>query len=141
MRYGKAFIFLFFLISLPYSSCLAEKKQQSQSGIHNLSQVEKLDKYYEKLLLCRAELDEIIKQCLQVISDLKYMQEDLRSEHKKALLQAHAAWKHLMERDSKLIEYIYHGGSGTGIFIVKYEITQTAERIRELEKLFDLNPE
>jgi uncharacterized protein YecT (DUF1311 family) len=67
------------------------------------------------------------------------MRKELKKEWKKDFLKSQDTWEKLIESDKKAIEYDYCGGSGTEIFILKYQIDKTIERIKELKERFCLN--
>ena len=70
---------------------------------------------------------------------MNIMRNELKKEWKKAFLKSQDAWEKLIESDKKIIEYDHCGGSGTEIFILKYQIGKTIERIKDLKERFCLN--
>ena len=119
---------------------LAQVKHWSQIETDDLTQVEIKDKYRALLKYNQAVLNKTVKQCLEVINkDNDIMRKELKKEWKKAFLKSQDTWERLIESDKKAIEYDYCGGSGTEIFILKYQIDKTIERIKELKERFCLH--
>ncbi len=140
MKNYKILILSFFTILFFTGYALAEVKHWEQIDINDLSQVAIKDKYYDLLKHNKAELKKTVQQCLEVINqDNDIMRRNVKKEWKKAFLSSQDAWEKLIESDKKIIEYDHYGGSGTEIFILKYQIDKTIERIKELKIRFCLD--
>ena len=139
MRNQKIILLSFFTILFFASHSLSEVKHWSQIETDDLTQVEIKDKYRALLKHDQAELNKTVKRCLEVIyKDNDLMRKELKKEWKKDFLKSQDTWEKLIVSDKKAIEYDYCGGSGTEIFILKYQIGKTIERIKELKDRFCL---
>jgi len=140
MKNYKILILSLFTILCFSGHSLAQEKHWNQIDTDDLTQVQIKDKYYDLLKHNKAELDKTVSQCLEVINqDDDIMCNDLKQELTKAFLKSQDDWDKLIESDKKVIEYDHCGGSGTEIFILKYQIDKTIERIKELKERFCLN--
>ncbi|MCJ7541891.1 MAG: hypothetical protein MUO88_19760 [Desulfobacterales bacterium] len=140
MRNHKILILSFFTILCFAGYSLAEVRHWNQIDTDDLTQVEIKGKYYDLLKHNKAELTKTIKQCLEVINqDDDIMRNEVKKEWKKSFLTSQNDWEKSIESDKKIIEYDHCGGSGTEIFILKYQIGKTIERIKELKERFCLN--
>ena len=140
MRSQKIILLSFFTILFFAGHSLSEVKHWNQISTDDLTQVEIRDKYYALLKHDQAELNKTVKQCLEVINkDNDLMRKELKKEWKKDFLKSQDTWEKLIVSDKKAIEYDYCGGSGIEIFILKYQIDKTIERIKELKERFCLN--
>ena len=140
MKTQKIILLSFFTILFFASHSLSEVKHWNQIDTDDLTQVEIRDNYSALLKHDQAELNKIVKRCLEVINqDNDLMRKELKTEWKKDFLKSQDAWEKLVASDKKAIEYDYCGGSGTEIFILKYQIDKTIERIKELKERFCLN--
>ena len=136
----KNLILSFFAISFIVSHSLAEVKHLGQIDLDDLTQVEIRDKYYALLKHNQTELKKTVQQCLEVINqDDDIMRNAVKKEREKAFLKSQDAWEKLIELDKQVVKYDYYCGSGTEIFTLKYQISRTIERIKELKKRFCLN--
>ena len=140
MMNHKILILSFFIIIFVTDHSIAEVKNWDQIDIDNLTQVEIRDKYDALLKHNQAELKKTIQQCLEVINqDDDVMRNDVKKEREKAFLKSQDAWEEFLELDKQVVKYDYYCGSGTEIFTLKYQISRTIERIKELKKRFCLN--
>ena len=140
MRNQKIILLSFFTIFFFASHSLSEVKHWNQIDSDDLTQVDIRDNYSALLKHDQTELNKTVKQCLEVINqDNDIMRNELKKEWKKAFLKSQDSWEKLIESDKKVIEYDHCGGSGTEIFILKYQIDKTIERIKELKERFCLN--
>jgi len=136
----KILILSFFAVLFFTGYSLAEVKHWDQVDLDDLTQVEIKDKYRALLEHNQAELNKTVKQCLKIINqDNDIMRRDVKKEWKKAFLKSQDVWEKLIESDKKIVEYDHYGGNGTEIFTLKYQISKTIERIKELENRFCLN--
>ena len=136
----KILILSFFTILFFAGYSLSEVKHWDQIDTADLTQVEIKDKYRALLEHNQAELKKTVQQCLEVINqDNDIMRRNVKKEWKKAFLSSQDTWEKLIESDNKIIEYDHYGGSGTEIFILKYQIGKTVERIKDLKERFCLN--
>ena len=136
----KILILLFLTIFFFTGNSLAEVKHLDQIDLDDLTQVEIRDKYYALLKHNQTELKKTVQQCLEVINqDDDIMRNAVKKEREKAFLKSQDAWEKLIELDKQVVKYDYYCGSGTEIFTLKYQISRTIERIKELKKRFCLN--
>jgi len=140
MKNYKILVLSLFAVLCFSGHSLAQEKHWNQIDTDDLTQIQIRDKYYDLLKHNKAELDKTVSQCLEVINqDDDIMRNDVKKEMEKAFLKSQDAWEKLIESDKKVIEYDHCGGSGTEIFILKYQIDKTIERIKELKERFCLN--